>query len=75
MSVSIKMVSGQHLKKTYKDELKLMTEQLMMMKKRKEVLDNFKARALARAEKHDAAKAKAKAKKKAKAKAKASYRA
>ena len=71
MSVSIKMVSGQHLKMSYKDELKLMTERMMAMKKRKEVLDNFKARALARAEKNYAAKAKAKAKRKAKAIAKA----
>ena len=62
-------------KMVYSHELKFMTEKILAIKKRKEVLDDFKARALARAEKNDAAKAKAKAKKKAKAKAKASYRA
>ena len=69
MLVCIKMV-GKHVQKTYKDELKLMTEQLIAMKKWKEVVDNFKAWTFARAEKKDAAKAKRKAKKKAKRQAK-----
>ena len=69
------MVSGQHLQNNYKDELKLVTKQLMALKKRKEVLDDFKARAHARAMKNNAAKAKAKAKRKAKAKAKRKYKA
>ena len=50
-------------KMVYSHELKFMTEKILAIKKRKEVLDDFKARALARAEKNDAAKAEAKAKK------------
>ena len=81
MSVAIKMAQAQLI--TYKDELTLISEKIEAMKRRKKVLDDFKACAHARAQKNDAAKAvdvftdanaeakaKAKAKRKAKRKAK-----
>ena len=67
MSVAIKMAQAQLI--TY--ELRLLTEKIKEMKRRKKVLDGFLA--FDRAQKNDAkaeAKAKAKAKRKAKRKAK-----
>ena len=64
------MAKEEHQRRSYKEELELMTKQITAVKKRKEVLEDFKALARARAEKKDARKAKAKAKSKAKRKAK-----
>ena len=56
------MASQQHRQKFYQNDVNSMTEQLIAMKKRRKVLDDFKARALARPEKRDAPKPEAIAK-------------
>ena len=54
MSVAIKMVKGKPVLITYKDEMMLVREKMEAMKLRKKVLDDFKARAHARAQKNNA---------------------